>query len=313
MLAYLNGRFVPYEEARLPLHDAGFIFGATVTDLCRTFRHRLFRLADHVARFRQSCELARIPQPVPDQEIAPLAEELVAKNSGLLRPEEDLALVMFATPGPIGYYASSPLSPRGERGRSEGETNPEDSPPTLGMHTFPLPLSRYALLFRQGAHLVVPTARQVPPSSVDPRIKHRSRLHWWIASQEAQQMVKGAWALLLDTNGFVTETAAANFLIVKDGIVYTPPRTTILGGISLRTVEEFCQKMGISLEERQISVEDCLAADEAMLTGTSFCLAGVSQINGAAIPWPGKVFERLLEAWSKRAGLDIGAQILSGG
>jgi hypothetical protein len=50
-----------------------------------------------------------------------------------------------------------------------------------------------------------------------------------------------------------------------------------------------------------------------MLTGTSFCLAGVSQINGAAIPWPGKVFKRLLEAWSKRAGLDIRAQILSGG
>ena len=84
MLAFLNGRFVPYEEARLPLHDAGFVFGATVTDLCRTFHHRLFRLPDHVARFRQSCELARISQPVPDQEIAHLAEELAAKvNSDL--------------------------------------------------------------------------------------------------------------------------------------------------------------------------------------------------------------------------------------
>ena len=313
MLAYLNGRFIPQEEARLPLHDAGFIFGATVTDLCRTFRHRLFRLPDHVARFRQSCELARIPQPVLDQELAHLAEELAAKNSAQLRPEEDLVLVMFATPGPIGYYASSSLSPRGERGRGEGKTNPEDSPPTLGMHTFPLPLSRYASLFRQGAHLVVPATCQVPLSSVDPRIKHRSRLHWWIARQEAQQVEEGAWALLLDANGWVAETTAANFLIVKDGVVWTPPRSSILGGISLLTVEEVCQEIGISLEERQISVEDCLAADEAMLTGTSFCLAGVSQINGAAIPWPGKVFERLLEAWSKRAGLDIRAQILSGG
>jgi branched-chain amino acid aminotransferase len=300
MLAFLNGRFVPYEEARLPLHDAGFVFGATVTDLCRTFHHRLFRLADHVARFRQSCELARIPQPISDQQIARLAEELVAKNSAQLRPEEDLALVMFATPGPIGYYA----------GRKD---DPSDNSPTFGMHTFLLPLSRYAPLFRQGAHLVVPATCQVPLSSLDPRIKHRSRLHWWIARREAQQVEEGAWALLLDANGWVAETAAANFLIVKNGVVWTPPRSSILGGISLVTVEEFCQKMGISLEERQISVEDCLAADEAMLTGTSFCLAGVSQINGAAIPWTGKVFERLLEAWNQRVGLDIRAQILSGG
>jgi len=238
---------------------------------------------------------------------------LAAKNSGLLRPEEDLALVMFATPGPIGYYASSPLAPRGERGRGEGETNPEDSPPTLGMHTFPLPLSRYALLFRQGAHLVVPTTRQVPPSSVDPRIKHRSRLHWWIAGQEAQQTEKDAWALLLDTNGYVTETAAANFLIVKDGTVYTPPRPTILGGISLLTVEEICQEKGIPFQERAIKLKDCLEADEALLTGTAFCLAGVSRIGAASIPWPGKVLEKLQEAWNQRAGLDIRAQILSDG
>jgi branched-subunit amino acid aminotransferase/4-amino-4-deoxychorismate lyase len=51
-LAYLNGDFRPQNEAQLPLHDAGFVWGATVTDLCRTFRHRLFRLADHLDRFR---------------------------------------------------------------------------------------------------------------------------------------------------------------------------------------------------------------------------------------------------------------------
>jgi branched-subunit amino acid aminotransferase/4-amino-4-deoxychorismate lyase len=299
MLAYLNGRFVPQEEARLSLHDAGFVFGATASDLCRTFRHRLFRLADHIARFRQSCELARILQPVPDRELALLAEELAAKNSAELRPEEDLALVMFATPGPIGYYA-------GRKG------DLSDNLPTLGMHTFPLPLSRYAPLFRQGAHLVVPATRQMPISSVDPRIKHRSRLHWWIAGQEAQQVEKGAWALLLDTNGYVTETAAANFLIVKDGIVCTAPRTMILGGISLQTVEENCQEKGIPFQERAITLKDCLEADEALLSGTAFCLAGVSRVNDVSLSWPGKILEKLLGAWSDMVGMDIRAQILSG-
>src|SRR5437773_6107529 len=208
MLAFLNGRLISQEEARLPLHDAGFVFGATVTDLCRTFHHQLFRLEDHVARFRQSCELARILLPMGVHETVRLANELVAKNAALVPADQDLILVMFATPGPMWEF---------------------DGPPTFGIDMFPLPADRYAPLFRQGAHLVVPTTRQVPVSSVDPRIKHRSRLHWWMAGRETHQVEDGAWALLLDANGFVTETAAANFLIVKDGIVYTPPRTTILG------------------------------------------------------------------------------------
>jgi branched-chain amino acid aminotransferase len=300
MLVFLNGQFVPGVEASLPLHDAGFVLGATVTDLCRTFRHRLFRLAVHLARFRQSCNLARIALPTPDHEIALFAEELVAKNSRLLRPEEDLILVMFATPGPILSYAGI-------------EDDPGSELPTFGIHTFPLPSSRYAPLFRQGAHCAVPSTRAVTVSSLDPRIKHRSRLHWWIASQEARQIEEGAWALLFDANGNVTETAAANFLIVKDGVVCTPPRSTILGGISLLTVEEICHEKGIPFQERPITLKDCLEADEALLTGTSFCVAGVSRINSVSVPWPGKVFEQLLEAWNQRVGLDIREQILSGG
>src|SRR5437762_7490690 len=101
MLAYLNGRFLPQADARLLLDDAGFVFGATVTDLCRTFRHRLFRLEDHVARFRQSCRLAHISQSILDEKVVRLAEELTARNTASLANDLDLTLVMFATPGPV--------------------------------------------------------------------------------------------------------------------------------------------------------------------------------------------------------------------
>lgn len=300
MQAFLNGRFLHHEEARLSLHDAGFVFGATVTEFCRTIGHQLFRLEDHVARIRQSCQLARLPQPIADEEVVRLAKELTATNAELLPPNQDLALVIIATPGPISYYAG-------------GVVDSGNESPTFAMHMFPLPLRRYAPLFRHGAHLVVPATRQIPASSLDPRIKHRSRLHWWIASQAARDLEPGAWALLLDADGYVTETAAANFLLVKDGIVYSPPRTSILGGISLLTVEEICQELRIPFQEQQLTVKDCLEADEALLTGTSFCLAGVSQLNGQPIPWPGKLFEKLLKAWNQRVGMDIRAQILSGG
>src|SRR5438552_7930284 len=159
-LAYLNGEFLPLKEACLPLHEAGFVFGATVTDLCRTFAHKLYRLADHLARFRRSCAAARVSQPVDDGELARIAEDLVARNAALLTPDQDLALVLFATPGPIGYYA----------GQAGG---PAQGRPTLGLHTFPLPWARYAPLFERGARLVVSATRHVPPERLNPRIKQR--------------------------------------------------------------------------------------------------------------------------------------------
>src|SRR4051794_29421982 len=129
-LAYLNGHFLPQSEARLPLHDAGFVMGATVTDLCRTFRHSPYRLPDHLARFRASCAAAEVPQPLADADLSPLAGQVLTHNAALISPEDDLALVFFATPGPVGYYLGEP-------------GGPGDGPPTLGVHTFPLPFARY--------------------------------------------------------------------------------------------------------------------------------------------------------------------------
>src|SRR5437868_9391071 len=91
-LAYLTGQFLDQNEARLPLNDAGFVWGATVNDLCRTFRHRPFRLADHLARFRSSCHLARIPLQATDEELTGIAKQLIAHNAALLGPGDDLAL-----------------------------------------------------------------------------------------------------------------------------------------------------------------------------------------------------------------------------
>jgi branched-subunit amino acid aminotransferase/4-amino-4-deoxychorismate lyase len=298
-IAYLNGRYLPQAELALPLHDAGFVFGATVTDQCRTFHHRLFRLSDHLARFRRSCDLACVPQPLADEVLTQIAGKLVKENTALLAQEQDLALIMIATPGGIGYLI-------GQTG-SAGE-----APPTLAMHTFPLPFSRYRPLFEEGARLIIPKIQHIPAACIDPRIKQRSRLHWWLAELEAGQSNPGSSALLLDTDGHITETAAANFLLVRAGTVATPPRHTVLGGISLQVTEELCKDLGIPFEERPLSLNDCLNADEAMLSSTPYCLAGVSRIQDTPLPWPGPIFEKLLAGWNRLVGLDLRGQILSG-
>jgi branched-subunit amino acid aminotransferase/4-amino-4-deoxychorismate lyase len=204
---------------------------------------------------------------------------------------------LFATPGPVGYYLGEP-------------GGPGDGPPTLGLHTFPLPFARYRPLFERGARLVTVPGR---PPSVDPRIKQRSRLHWWLADRQARQVEPGASALLLDENGHVTETAAANFLAVLDGVVCSPPRSTVLNGVSLLVVEELCRAIGLPFREGPLTLDDCRQASEALLTSTPYCVAGVSAIDGRPVPWPGPVHQRLFAGWSAAVGLDIARQVWSGG
>jgi branched-chain amino acid aminotransferase len=296
--AFLNGRFMPASEAHLPLYDAGFVLGATVTDLCRTFRQQLYRWEDHLRRFRASCRLAHIDVHPDDLEITRLAGELVHRNTHSLPSSIELCLVLFATPGPIGYYHGQP------GGAGNGA-------PTFGMHTFPLPYARYRRLIEHGADLMVPAVRQVSASCVDPLIKQRSRIHWWLADHEVQAAHSGAMALLFDEHGHVTETAAANFLIVKRGTVFSPLVGTVLPGVSLQVVREICERHGMPFEERSLSVEDCLSADEALLTSTPYCVAGVRSFNGKRLTWPGRVLAQLRELWSREVGMDVHSGFLA--
>jgi branched-subunit amino acid aminotransferase/4-amino-4-deoxychorismate lyase len=210
----------------------------------------------------------------------------------LIDANSDLALVLFATPGPIGYYLGQPNTKQ----------------PTFGMHTFSLPFARYRPWIEQGVKLATPGVRAIPAACVDPHIKQRSRLHWWLAQQ---QVGPDAQPLLLDLDGHVTETASSNFLLVKNGAVVSPPRESVLEGISLNVVAELCGRLGIPISYRPISLEECYAADEALLTCTSYCLAGVRQINERSIPWPGPMLRRLMKAWSDDVGVSIEDQILT--
>ncbi len=304
-IAYLNGNFLPQSQVRLGINDAGFVWGATVTDLVRTFRHQLFRLDAHLIRFRNSAKLARVPLDADDDQLAFIAQELVRHNAKLIEPTQDLCLCMFATPGPIGYYLGQP-------------GGPGDGPPTLCMHTFPVPFGRYARLIRLGGRLVTWRVAQ-GVSAVPPIIKHRSRLHWWIAEKKLYQTDPDANLLLLDTHMNVTETPTANFLLVHDGQVCSPsseegnPFEGLLRGISLTVLQELCEELGVVFREVNLRRGDLMFdyPDEAMLCSTPYCLAPVSSINGKAIPWPGPVFQQLIAAWNRKVGLDIWGQICS--
>jgi len=299
-LAYLAERFVPRGGASLALHDAGFVSGATVADFCRTVAHRPFRLADHLARFRRDCESCGITLSRDDATIERIIGALVEHNAGLIAPEGDLAIITFATPGPIGYYLGQP---------------PIDAP-TFGVHTFPLPLSRYVPLFTEGATLLV-AGFQPRGDILPPGVKHRSRMLWWLADRRVKQRadsVAGALPLLLDApDGNVLETSFANVLFVFDGVVTSPPVGDVLDGIGLRVVRELCEQCDILFVERTISLTEAIGrSSEALITGTAFGVAGVSCLESRSFDWPGPITSRLVAEFAGCADFDISGQILAG-
>ncbi len=300
-LVYIRGQLVPASEARISIYDFGIVLGATVTDLLRTFRHEPYRLEEHVCRFYDSCKYARIKPPISLEETTRITLEIARHNSKLAGPEAELALVYFITPGENFVYAGSAAA-------GDGKLTP-----TFCIHSFPMPFHLFRRFFETGLHLVTPSTRHVPPECVDPKVKNRSRLHWWLAEQEAHLVDTAAMPLLLDLQGNVTETSGSNFLLVKNGTVYSPPPHNILLGISRRVVIELCRDLGIPFVERDLQVYDALTADEAFVTTTPYCTAPVTRINGATIgdgAVGGPIFNRIIEAWSKQVGLDIRAQVL---
>jgi branched-chain amino acid aminotransferase len=318
-LAYLNGRFLPFAEAALPLHDAGFVSGATVVDNARTFRHKLFRWPDHLARFRRDCGPCYVPLDATDEQLTATAEELVAYNAKLLPPGGELQLVTFATPGPLGFYLGE--APNG--------------PATLGMVTYPLPFARYRRLFTEGVTLAVAGLQSSHPADLlPPRVKHRSRLFWHIAERTindptSRDHAPGAVPVVFNDSG-AADTAIGSVLAVTGDTVIRPVSDWVQDSISAKVIGELSATTGLKCADEPLDFRYfCRPLEprdqktilprvlELLLAGTGFCVAGVKHFTVAdrarEYTWPGPVFRKLLAAWSDLVGVDIEKQFTETG
>ncbi len=289
-LAYLNGRFMAPEELSIPVYDAGFVQGVTVAEQLRTFGGQLFRLPEHLRRLRRSLEIVGI-EGIDLEQLAAHAEELVAHNHKLLTAGDDLGLSLFITPGPYATFAP-----------------PGSNQPTVGMHTYPVPFHLWADKYAAGERMVVSDIRQVPNNCWPLELKCRSRMHYVLADQHARHRDPGSRALLLDQEGFIAEATTANVVLFRQSEGFlSPPREKILPGVSVGTLEQLAQHMGIPFSHRELTVADVASAEEVLLSSTSPCLLPVVSLDdqpiGAGVP--GSVVRRALSAWNELVGLDI--------
>ncbi len=298
-IAYLKGKFIPYSEAVLPVYDAGIVLGATVTETTRTFNRKPFMLGEHVDRLYRSMKYARFETEISPKEMIDITMKVIDHNLNLLPEKKELGVIHFATAGTFSIYA----------GTSAGTEKME---PTVCVHTFELPLHLWADGVRNGVHAVTPSNRHIPPQCIDPKMKYRSRMHYWLAEKEARMVDPKAAVLLLDLDGNIAEFTGANLLIVKDGTIVSPTLRNTLEGLSRQTVIELAGKLGIPFEERDLQIFDLANADEAIESSTPFCLRPVTRINNMTIGngKPGPIIGRLQKAWSELVGVDIVAQIL---
>ncbi len=300
-IAYLNGRLMAQSEARLALTDLGLVLGASVTEMIRTFQHRPYRLNDHLDRLFRSLQAVGFGTDVQREDLERAVGEVLEHNARLIPPSHDLGIVVFVTAGHNLTYL-------GAGGIELART------PTVCVHTFPLPFELWADLFIDGQHLVTPSVRQLPADVIDPRIKSRSRLHWFLADQQARQIDRQARAVLLDGSGCLTETSTGNIFVVRQGRILTPPAERALGGVSRATVLELAAELDIPCETAELRPYDVHNAEEMLTSSTPYCLLPVTRFNGWRVGdgVPGPVFAQLIEAWNRRVGLDIIAQMRDG-
>ena len=290
-IAWLDGSFVPRRSLCLPVGDAGFVLGATVTEQLRTFGGRLFLPAAHEERPRGSLAVVGIEPGRPLEEVFRAAAAVSARNH--LAAAGDLGLVIFVTPG------DQPSQHRGRPGA-----------PRVCLHTFPLAFAMWADAYETGVPLRSVSVRQVPSACWPMHAKVRSRLHYFLADREAQAVERGARAILCHEDGRVSETSTANIAIVRQGFIDTPPPADALSGVSVQYLRGLAESLGIGWRERSLTTSDLAAADEILLTSTPNCVLPATRFDGRPVGTgrPGPVQSALLDAWSRSVGVDIALQ-----
>ena len=291
-VAYLNGAYVPFSEAAVSVVDQGFTMGVHAMELTRTFGHKLFRLEAHLDRLYRTLKSLRLdPRMTPDA-LAEASHDLVARNARLAHPTDELGLIHFVTPGTTPSYSAIPA---------------DRILPTVGMHTFIVPLGKLVERYENGLRLVTVPLRHQPPECMDPKLKVRSRLYWYLADIHAHMVDPAAVPLVLDIHGNIAECHGANFLMVADGVIHSPTTRNMLEGVTWRTTFELAGQLGIEVVLRDITLHDAYNADEAMIASSTMCHVPVTMIDDIPVGdgRPGPIWRKLMDAWTRLAGYDI--------
>jgi D-alanine transaminase len=267
-VVFLNGKFMPIEEARVPVLDRGFIFGDGVYELVPVYSRVPFRLDEHLARLERSLAAVRIRNPYSRAEWRDIILQLVAKQAF-----EDQGIYFQVTRGVA----------------KRDHAFPKDAVPTVFVMSNPL-VNPPQELVERGAAAV---------TAVDDRwhrcdIKSTSLIGNCLLRQVSADA--GAAETILFRDGKLSEASASNVFLVKQGVILAPAKSNlILPGITYDVVVELAQAAGLPLQFRDLPEAELRAADEIWLTSSSKEVLAVVTLDGKRVGdgRPGPVFRRM--------------------
>ena len=285
--AYFNGGYVPYSQVKIDPADRGFSLGDVVFDTGRTFDGAPFRLNQHIDRLYRSLTYVRIDSGLTDAEMTGITEEVLSRNEQHRPAVGDFTYTQFVT--------------RGTGGVGGGAR------PTVCVRVSPVGFDRSAKAYREGVHGVITKIQSYSPASVDPKIKHWSRMNFVLADLEANDVETGALAILTDGNRNITEGTGSNVFVVTNGVLRTAKDDALLQGVSRGMVFDLARQLDIPLVEEDIQAYDLYTADEAFFSTTSPCIMPMTRVDRRPVGdgRPGPITMQLLAAWGELVGVDI--------
>ncbi len=261
-IVFLNGAFVPKDEAKVSVFDHGFIYGDGVFEGLQIVEGSVFMLDAHIERLYNSARYLGFEIPMPPARLTEAILETARKNdlrNGYLRP------IVTRGSGPLGIRNMDKLGA-----------------PTVVVMTQFESIEERRRTWNRGITAQVVSVRRIPPASLDSRAKTCNYLNNIMAYLEAK--AAGAdTAIMLDSEGYVAEAYSSNLFCVKGGVVLTPALGHILGGITRATLLGICRELGIPAREGQVTVYDMYTADEVFECGTMAEVRPLLKVNGRVI------------------------------
>ncbi|MEI6734815.1 MAG: D-amino acid aminotransferase [Comamonadaceae bacterium] len=279
---YLNGEFSTLPDAKISVMDRGFIFGDGVYEVVPVYGGEPFRLKHHMARLDRSLAELRIANPMTPTQWADTIQKLIlayAESTGAKAESTDQLIYIQITRGVA----------------MRDHVMPSDITPTVFIMTNVMKPPSQAQR-EQGVACV--TANDFRWEKA--HIKSTSLLGAVFARQISFDA--GAAETIMFRGDFLSEAAACNVWVIKDGkVLGTPKDNLVLEGIRYGLIEEICRSMGVPFELRRISRREVLGADEVLLSSATKEVLPVTQIDGKRVGsgQPGPVYARLHEGYQE--------------
>jgi branched-chain amino acid aminotransferase len=276
---YLDGHFVPKEQALVSVFDHGFLYGDGIYETMRAYGGKLFLLKKHLARLKRSAAAISLTLPLPLEKIGEALDESLHVNK---LQEAYVRLHISRGPGEIGLDPVLCVAPT--------------------MVIVSKPFRDYPVeYYKRGVSLAIVKTRRNHPLALDPAIKGTNFLNNVLAKIESLRA--GAYeGLMLNWKGYVAEGTISNVFMVKRGVLYTPHMDTgILEGVTRDLVLRLAKKKKVPLKETLLRPRSLFAADECFITNTTMEIMPVTMIDKKPVGngRPGPVTAALHEAYKK--------------